>query len=265
MPSVSTGLILLKIFSRRSPLGQWLYERGIEIVFNWKCVLISMSVMSFPLLVRSVQTSFAAANPRLERIAGRCKEPAYSNRCSLSTPGLSGRGLTRSLLDSLPPLWQETFRQNAVWMMTRYLLLLAIVCLIPLGCGRNERMDNLYAQRCFSCHGPSGQGDGPIAASLPVPPTDFRETVQRKSNAQIRRIIAEGRGTMPAFHPALDPSEITDMAQMVRLLSREGRDISWWERFDALVIAHCSIPWEVVLGYDNSAENGAGSEDGAKP
>ena len=69
MPPVSTGLILLKIFGRRSPLGQWLYERGIEVVFNWKGVLIAMSVMSFPLLVRSVRTSFAEINPRLEQIA----------------------------------------------------------------------------------------------------------------------------------------------------------------------------------------------------
>lgn len=69
MPPVSTGLILLKIFGRRSPLGLWLYERGIEIVFNWKGVLIAMSVMSFPLLVRSVRTSFAEVNPRLEQIA----------------------------------------------------------------------------------------------------------------------------------------------------------------------------------------------------
>ncbi|MGH7926313.1 MAG: molybdate ABC transporter permease subunit [Candidatus Binatia bacterium] len=69
MPPVSTGLILLKIFGRRSPLGQWLYERGIEIVFNWKGVLIAISVMSFPLLVRSVRTSFAEVNPRLEQIA----------------------------------------------------------------------------------------------------------------------------------------------------------------------------------------------------
>ena len=69
MPPVSTGLILLKIFGRRSALGQWLYERGIEIVFNWKGVLVAMSVMSFPLLVRSVRTSFAEVNPRLEQIA----------------------------------------------------------------------------------------------------------------------------------------------------------------------------------------------------
>jgi molybdate transport system permease protein len=69
MPPVSTGLILLKIFGRRSPVGQWLYERGIEIVFNWKGVLIAMAVMSFPLLVRAVRTSFSEVNPRLEQIA----------------------------------------------------------------------------------------------------------------------------------------------------------------------------------------------------
>jgi molybdate transport system permease protein len=69
MPPVSTGLILLKIFGRRSPLGQWFYERGVEIVFNWKGVLIAMAVMSFPLLVRSVRTSFAEVNVRLEQIA----------------------------------------------------------------------------------------------------------------------------------------------------------------------------------------------------
>ena len=69
MPPVSTGLILLKIFGRRSPFGQWLYERGVEIVFNWKGVLIAMAVMSFPLLVRSVRTSFSEVNPRLEQIA----------------------------------------------------------------------------------------------------------------------------------------------------------------------------------------------------
>jgi molybdate transport system permease protein len=69
MPPVSTGLILLKIFGRRSPIGQWLYDRGVEIVFNWKGVLIAMAVMSFPLLVRSVRTSFSEVNPRLEQIA----------------------------------------------------------------------------------------------------------------------------------------------------------------------------------------------------
>jgi mono/diheme cytochrome c family protein len=114
-------------------------------------------------------------------------------------------------------------------------------------------MDTLYVQRCLGCHGASGNGDGPVSAALPVRVPDFRETVERQSTAQIRRTIAKGRGMMPAFEPALRPSEISDMVQMVRFLSREGRNVSWWERFDTLVVAHCSIPWDLVLGYDEPA------------
>ena len=128
------------------------------------------------------------------------------------------------------------------------------LCLFWIGCGRNERMDLLYAQRCMGCHGQSGEGDGPVAASLPVRVPDFRETVEKKSIPQIRRVIAEGRGIMPAFGPALRPAEITDMVQMVRFLSREGRNISWWEKYDTLVVAHCNVPWELVLGYDEPEE-----------
>ena len=40
-----------------------------EVVFNWKGVLIAMAVMSFPLLVRSARSAFAEVNPRLEQIA----------------------------------------------------------------------------------------------------------------------------------------------------------------------------------------------------
>jgi len=139
-------------------------------------------------------------------------------------------------------------------MTIKNLLLLILLCLLWIGCGRNERMDLLYAQRCLSCHGPSGQGDGPVAASLPVRVPDFREIVEKKNTPQIRRAIAEGRGIMPAFGPALSPAEITDMVQMVRFLSREGRSVSWWEKYDTLVVAHCNVPWELVLGYDEPAE-----------
>jgi Cytochrome C oxidase, cbb3-type, subunit III len=129
-------------------------------------------------------------------------------------------------------------------------LLLIVTLFAVAGCGRNERMDRLYAERCLGCHGSLGRGDGPFAASLPARLPDFRDTVQRKSTGQIRRIVSEGRGIMPAFGPALRPSEISDTVQMVRFLSREGRDVSWWEKYDTLVVAHCSVPWDVFLGYD---------------
>ena len=128
-----------------------------------------------------------------------------------------------------------------------------LIAVALFGCGRSERMDALYAQRCVSCHGLNGRGDGPVAASLPAALPDFRDTVQKKSNAQIRKVIAQGKGMMPAFEPALRPSEINDLLQMVRFVSREGREIAWWEKFDTLVVAHCSVPWESVLGLDEPA------------
>lgn len=135
--------------------------------------------------------------------------------------------------------------KQAFWLM---------ILLSTMACGRSERMDALYAQRCLGCHGPAGNGDGPLAQSLPARPPDFRQTVERRTNNQIRRAIAEGKGTMPAFSPALRQSEISDMLQMVRFLSREGRQTRWWEKFDILVVAHCSLPWETILGYDDPVE-----------
>ena len=143
---------------------------------------------------------------------------------------------------------------TAINVLQRGLLPILAFVVLCVGCGRNERMDALYAQRCLNCHGPTGSGDGPMAAAFPVRPPDFRDTVQRKGNGQIRKIIAEGAGVMPAFDPALSPSEINDMLQMVRFLSREGRDVAWWEKFDTLVVAHCSVPWEAVLGYDKPSK-----------
>ena len=133
-------------------------------------------------------------------------------------------------------------------------LLLVLLCLIAAGCGRSERMDALYAQRCIGCHGATGKGEGQTAAALSVRVPEFRETVERRSNGQIRKIIAEGRGMMPAFDPALKPGEINDMVRMVRFLSREGREVSWWEKYDTLIAAHCSVPWEAVFGYDEPLE-----------
>ena len=60
--------------------------------------------------------------------------------------------------------------------MPRFVLIIALIIGLA-GCGRNERMDLLYAQRCVTCHGLGGRGDGAVAAELPVRTPDFRETV----------------------------------------------------------------------------------------
>jgi molybdate transport system permease protein len=59
MPPVATGLILLELFGRNGPIGGWLHSAlGIDIVFTWRAVLLAMSVMAFPHLVRAARVGF---------------------------------------------------------------------------------------------------------------------------------------------------------------------------------------------------------------
>ncbi len=69
MPPVATGLILLKLFGRRGPIGRPLHEAGIDIVFTWRAVVLAMMVMSFPLLVRAARIAFEEVPVRYEQIA----------------------------------------------------------------------------------------------------------------------------------------------------------------------------------------------------
>jgi molybdate transport system permease protein len=69
LPPTVVGFFLLEVLGQNRPLGAWLAERGIEIVFTWKAVVLATAVMSFPLLVRSARTAFEEVDPRLVGLA----------------------------------------------------------------------------------------------------------------------------------------------------------------------------------------------------
>jgi molybdate transport system permease protein len=70
MPPVATGLVLLRLFGRRGPLGGALKRAvGVDIVFTWRAVVLAMAVMSLPLLVRGARIAFEGVPARLEAVA----------------------------------------------------------------------------------------------------------------------------------------------------------------------------------------------------
>ena len=70
IPPVATGLILLKLFGRRGPVGGFLYDHWhLDIVFTWKAVVIAAAAMSFPLLVRAARVGFEGVDRSLEEVA----------------------------------------------------------------------------------------------------------------------------------------------------------------------------------------------------
>jgi molybdate transport system permease protein len=70
LPPVVTGLVLLRLFGRRGPLGHWLYSQfGLEVVFTWRAVVIALAVMSLPLFVLAARAAFEEVNPAFEQLA----------------------------------------------------------------------------------------------------------------------------------------------------------------------------------------------------
>jgi molybdate transport system permease protein len=93
IPPVATGLILLRLFGRRGPLGS-LFERylGVEIVFTWKAVVLATAVMSLPLLVRTARVAFEEVPVRLENVARTLGAGPWRAFFAVSLP-LARRGL----------------------------------------------------------------------------------------------------------------------------------------------------------------------------
>ena len=92
LPPVATGLILLRLLGRRGPLGRWLDQLGVEVVFTWKAVVIAMAVMGLPLLVRAARSGFEQVDRRYEQIAATLGAPPTRVFLTISLP-LASRGV----------------------------------------------------------------------------------------------------------------------------------------------------------------------------
>ena len=69
LPPVATGLLLLWVFGRRGPLGSLLGFLGVEVVFTPAAVVLAMTVMGLPLLVRTARAGFEQVTRRYEQLA----------------------------------------------------------------------------------------------------------------------------------------------------------------------------------------------------
>lgn len=70
LPPVVSGYLLLILLGKNGPIGSLLFNIfNIEIIFTQFAVVLAVSVISFPLLVRGIMTGIAAVPSELENAA----------------------------------------------------------------------------------------------------------------------------------------------------------------------------------------------------
>jgi len=79
----------------------------------------------------------------------------------------------------------------------------------------------LFTQNCAACHGESGAGDGPLAATAPRPPANFHHVQPTRADAMSD--IAEGvpATTMPPWKAKLNDAQREQLANYVRSFFKE--------------------------------------------
>jgi molybdate transport system permease protein len=93
LPPVVTGLFLLQMLGRRGPVGRWFHEMfGLDIIFTWRAVVIALTVMSLPLLVRSARSAFEGVDRAYEQIARTLGAGEWRIFCTVTLP-LARRGV----------------------------------------------------------------------------------------------------------------------------------------------------------------------------
>ncbi len=101
----------------------------------------------------------------------------------------------------------------------------------------------LWAENCAPCHGATGKGDGPTAASMEFTPADFTnpEVARNREPAQMFIDIKEGRmeKLMPPWGKRLSDEQIWDVLYYARSLSIPSTDLSAGQKIYAANCAEC--------------------------
>ncbi len=78
----------------------------------------------------------------------------------------------------------------------------------------------LYLDRCADCHGKNGKGQGPGAADIEKPPTNFKDgKCLEQSDGELFWKISEGRRPMPSYRKKLSDEERWKLVFYLRTFS----------------------------------------------
>jgi cytochrome c6 len=105
-------------------------------------------------------------------------------------------------------------RLPAIASLITLLMLVASVALAAPGAAET------YKAKCASCHGPDGSGQTAVGKSMKI--RDLRSAeVQKQTDAELEKIITDGKGKMPAYKAKLSVADISSLVAYVRGVAKK--------------------------------------------
>ena len=112
-----------------------------------------------------------------------------------------------------------------------FLVTAAVPTTTAAGKGDPQAGKKSYDVLCTSCHGNTGQGDGPAAAALTPKPRSLAEAAYMKTltDDALFKVIKDGGAAvgksplMPAWGGQLKDPEIWDVVAYIRSLAKSGK------------------------------------------
>jgi mono/diheme cytochrome c family protein len=96
-------------------------------------------------------------------------------------------------------------------------LMLALV--LPFSALAADDAAAMFKTKCSPCHGADGSGNTPMGKKVAAKALGSPE-VQKQTDEQLQKVIASGKGKMPAFDK-LSAAQIADLVKVVRGFARK--------------------------------------------
>ena len=77
----------------------------------------------------------------------------------------------------------------------------------------------IYKAKCVICHGADGAGQTPMGKNMKLRALGSAE-VQKQTDAELVKWIADGKGKMPAYKGKLTPADIDAVVAFIRTLKK---------------------------------------------
>ena len=99
---------------------------------------------------------------------------------------------------------------------TATLFLMSLAWTAPAQGQGGDKSASTFKAKCAVCHGAGGKGDSPAGKSLGA--ADLTKVAAAKSPAELKTVIQNGKGKMPAYGKSLKPEEIDAMVAYIKSL-----------------------------------------------